>query len=266
LPWVSGRDVCLRPPFPPTCPFPLALQLQNHVMHLREELDREREERNCFQLERDKIHTLWEITRQQLEEKKAELRNKDREMEETEKRHQVEIKLYKQKVKHLLYGHQENLTELKAESTLSVMRAQKDHWAQEMELHKDMRSLKVELKEQELANEAVVKNMRLLEAKYTEKTQMLRDELDLRRKTEIHEVEERKNSQIEELMRFHEKAFRDIKDYYDDITPQNLELINLLKERIGKMKQEKNKLEKEKADALLQNKRLRETQQQAQEL
>lgn len=40
--------------------------------------------------------------------------------------------------------------------------AQKDHRSQEMELRKDMRSLKVELKEQELANEMVVKNLRLV--------------------------------------------------------------------------------------------------------
>lgn len=65
-------------------------------------------------------------------------------------------------MKHLLYEHQENLTELKAEGTLSLKQAQKDHWAQEMELRKDMRSLKVELKEQELASEVVVKSMRLV--------------------------------------------------------------------------------------------------------
>lgn len=58
---------------------------------------------------------------------------------------------------------------------------------------------------------------------------MLRDELDLRRKTEIHEVEERKNSHISELMRNHEKAFSDIKNYYNDITLKNLALISLLK-------------------------------------
>lgn len=62
-------------------------------MRLREELDREREERNYFQLERDKIHTFWEITKRQLEERKSELRNKDREMEDAEERHQVEIKV-----------------------------------------------------------------------------------------------------------------------------------------------------------------------------
>lgn len=58
---------------------------------------------------------------------------------------------------------------------------------------------------------------------------MLRDELELRRKTEIHEVEERKNSQINTLMKNHEKAFSDIKNYYNDITLNNLALINSLK-------------------------------------
>lgn len=62
-------------------------------MRLREELEREREERNYFQLERDKTHSFWEITRRQLEEKRAQLRHKDREMEEAEERHQVEIKV-----------------------------------------------------------------------------------------------------------------------------------------------------------------------------
>ncbi|XP_062442124.1 dynein regulatory complex subunit 4 isoform X4 [Rhea pennata] len=259
-------------------------QLEEHVVRLREELDRERQERNYFQLERDKIHTFWEITRRQLEEKKAELRNKDREMEEAEERHQVEIKVYKQKVKHLLYEHQENLTELKAEGTLSMKRAQKDHWAQEMELRKDVRSLKVELKEQELANEVVVKNMRLkqeeeitqlcsdferqvkeIEAKYNKKMHMLRDELDLRRKTEIHEVEERKNSQINVLMKNHEKAFSDIKNYYNDVTLNNLALINTLKEQMEEMKKKENHLEKEMADMLLQNKQLTDHLQRAQE-
>ena len=96
-------------------------QLEEHIVRLREELDREREERNYFQLERDKVTTFWEITKRQHEEKKAELRNKDREMEEAEERHQVEIKVYKQKVKHLLYEHQNNIAELKAESKCNIL-------------------------------------------------------------------------------------------------------------------------------------------------
>ena len=46
--------------------------------------DAEREERNYFQLERDKINTFWEISKKELEDRKAELRNKDRELEELE--------------------------------------------------------------------------------------------------------------------------------------------------------------------------------------
>ncbi|NXQ82123.1 DRC4 protein, partial [Nyctibius grandis] len=104
-----------------------------------------------------------------------------------------------------------------------------------------------------------------IEAKYAEKMQVLRDELDLRRKTEIHEVEERKNSHISELVRNHEKAFSDMKSYYNDITFKNLALISLLKEQMEEMKKRENHLEKEKADVLLQNKQLKEPLQQAQE-
>lgn len=70
---------------------------------------------------------------------------------------------------------------------------------------------------------------REIEAKYEKKMRTLRDELDLRRKTEIHEIEERKNGQINSLMKNHEKAFSDIKNYYNDITLNNLALINTLK-------------------------------------
>uniref|UniRef100_G1PSP2 Dynein regulatory complex subunit 4 n=2 Tax=Myotis lucifugus TaxID=59463 RepID=G1PSP2_MYOLU len=258
-------------------------QVEGHIGRIREELDREREERNYFQLERDKIHTFWEITRRQLEEKKAELRNKDREMEEAEERHQVEIKVYKQKVKHLLYEHQNNLTEMKAEGTVAMKLAQKEHRTQEGTLRKDMRALKVELKEQELANEVVVKNLRLkhteeitklrndferqvqIEAKYDKKMKMLRDELDLRRKTEIHEVEERKNGQISTLMQRHEEAFTDMKNYYNDITLNNLALINSLKEQMEDMRKKEEHLEKEMLEVSAQNRRLADPLQKARE-
>ncbi|KAM9302437.1 dynein regulatory complex subunit 4 [Gastrophryne carolinensis] len=259
-------------------------QLEEHIVRLREELDREREERNYFQLERDKIHTFWEITRRQLEDKKSELRNKDREMEEAEERHQVEIKVYKQKVKHLLYEHQNNITELKAEGSVAMKLAQKEHHTQEGSLRKDMRGLRVDLKEQELANEMVLKNLKLkqdkeitemrsdferqvkeIEAKYEKKLHMLRDELELRRKTEIHEVEERKNGQINALMKNHEKAFSDIKNYYNDITLNNLALINSLKEQMEEMRKKEDRLEKEMADLQLQNRRLTEPLQKARE-
>lgn len=257
-------------------------QLEAYIERLRTELDREREERNYFQLERDKVNTFWEITKRQLEEKKAELRNKDREMEDAEERHQIEIKVYKQKVKHLLYEHQNNIAELKAESTVALKLSQDNNRGNELDLRKDKRSLKVELKEQELAHEDVIKNLKMshdqqitqlrsdferqakeIEQKYEKKMRALRDELDLRRKTEIHEIEERKNSQINTLMKNHEKAFSDIKNYYNDITLNNLALINSLKEQVEDMKKKEEWMEKQMNEVMAENKRLVEPLQKA---
>lgn len=41
----------------------------------------------------DKINAFWEISKKELEDTRAQLRNKDREMEELEERHEVEIKV-----------------------------------------------------------------------------------------------------------------------------------------------------------------------------
>lgn len=64
-----------------------------HIVILREQLDREREERNYFQLERDKIHSFWDVTKKQLKEVVAQLRNEEKKIEEDEGRHLVEIKV-----------------------------------------------------------------------------------------------------------------------------------------------------------------------------
>lgn len=46
---------------------------------------------------------------------------------------------------------------------------------------------------------------------------------------EVSEVEERKNNHISTLTKNHEKAFTEMKNYYNDITLNNLALISSLK-------------------------------------
>lgn len=133
------------------------------------------------------------------------------------------------------------------------------------EQKKQQKSLKSDLKEIELSHEDLIKNLKqeqdknitklrqeyernLKESqqKYERKMKQLRDDLELRRKNEIHEIEgivfvapfaetylgiERKNAHINELMKKHDKAFQEIKVYYNDITLNNLELIKSLKVR-----------------------------------
>ena len=66
---------------------------------------------------------------------------------------------------------------------------------------------------------------------------LLEEELTLRMKVEIHEIEERKNEHINQLMTNHEQAFREMKVYYNDITRENLELIKVHKEKLAEIKE-----------------------------
>jgi len=53
----------------------------------------------------------------------------------------------------------------------------------------------------------------------------MKEELELKLRVEIHELEERKNLHINELMKNHEEAFAELKNYYNEITRDNLKLI-----------------------------------------
>ena len=71
---------------------------------------------------------------------------------------------------------------------------------------------------------------------YELKLGALQKELSLRMKVEIHEIEERKNQHINDLMINHETAFREMKGYYNDITRENLDIIKGLQERYHDVK------------------------------
>ena len=64
---------------------------------------------------------------------------------------------------------------------------------------------------------------------YEDNLKKLEKDLKLKRKVQIHEIEERKNQHINDLLRNHEDAFRELKEYYNDITEDNLKLIKDLK-------------------------------------
>ncbi|KAM7424042.1 hypothetical protein PAMA_000415 [Pampus argenteus] len=227
-------------------------QLEEHIVHLREELDREREERNYFQLERDKIHTFWEITERQLEEVKAERKNLDKEIEDDEGRHQVEIKVYKQKMKHLLCEHQNTISELKADGLMSTDVMQKEQEQLENELDKRMGGIKIDM--QELDIESLVKELELkhdeimtktrtswekqlteTQAKYEKKMELQQQEMDNIRKSETSEKKDFWSSHITTLIRDHNTVFSDLTALVKGME-QDLDINNSLKEKIQDMK------------------------------
>lgn len=68
-----------------------------------------------------------------------------------------------------------------------------------------------------------------LEQKYEQKLTSQYESLTLKHRMEITEVEERKNAQIANLIKNHENAFNEMKNYYNDITLNNLSLIKSMK-------------------------------------
>merc|ERR1711937_763538 len=206
-------------------------------------------------------------------------------MEEAEERHQVEIKVYKQKAKQLLWEHQNASAELRMQNTLALKNQAQEVTAHEKVIRDEKNDLKIELRTIELAHQdhvaelvsthdKKVTDMREnfegrsneIIAKFEKKMREERDILELRRKTEIHEIEERKNGQIHALMKNHEKQFGDIKNYYNDITLNNLALINSLKEQVEEMKKKGERDEKLMAEVMSQNRKLTEPLEKAREI
>uniref|UniRef100_A0A8C7ZB86 Dynein regulatory complex subunit 4 n=1 Tax=Oryzias sinensis TaxID=183150 RepID=A0A8C7ZB86_9TELE len=140
-------------------------QIEEYIAHLQEELDREMEERNYFQLERDQVHTFGKITAKKLEEVLAEEKILEKGLEEDEEHHLIEIKVYKQKIKHLLCEHQSTISELKEEGLVSIKKLQKELDQLEMEFHKKIKAGMVDI--QELNNDDFERQRLLLQDEVT---------------------------------------------------------------------------------------------------
>lgn len=80
--------------------------------------------------------------------------------------------------------------------------------------------------------EQLERNKKELINNYEQKLAALESELLLRMKVEIHEIEERKNLHINMLMLSHESSFREMKEYFNDITRENLDIIKQLNEKL----------------------------------
>lgn len=265
-------------PVPTISPEELRLQyLRTTCYELECDVEKETRAYNEFQEQREKLGYFWIVEKKNREDKKAELRNKERELQDLDEQHQVTIKVYKQRVKHLLHEHQNQTAKLKAEGEQSVKIKEDGHRISERELKQDKRSYHLELKEKELSHNNLLKSLKGLQdreitslrneferktkemhSKYERRMNIVRNDLDTNRKTDLQKIEDRKNIQISDLMKTHEKAFADIKNYYNDITHNNLDLIKSLKEEVGKLKKDELRQEKVMFEIAQENKRMSE--------
>uniref|UniRef100_A0A1A8K7V8 Dynein regulatory complex subunit 4 n=1 Tax=Nothobranchius kuhntae TaxID=321403 RepID=A0A1A8K7V8_NOTKU len=202
-------------------------QMEEHIAYLREELDREREERNYFQLERDKVATIHEITERKLKEVKAEIKVVQKATEDDKARHEVEIKVYKQKMKHLLCEHQNTISELTADRLLSAEVMQKKQDLLEAELRSKVKAALVDV--QDLDHKTHIEKLELehtkkmaatqedwesqiteAEVKHEECLHLQQEELDDVFKSMTSKQELSWNNHINDLKEIHEKTLKDL--------------------------------------------------------
>merc|ERR1719333_569873 len=223
------------------------------------------------------VNRFYEITKQEVKQIDAELLNMDRQMEMLERDHRGHIKVHEQKVQNLEYEHKNSKRTVTQEGDMGIQKERDIHTDNVVLMNKEKVDIKNQLKEQQLGNEDDVKmlragfakslnklretfetNHRQLESQYEEQVEQLKIDLELKAKVEVHEIEERKNQHINELLFNHQEAFDEIKTYYNDITHDNLQLIRELKDEITGMREREKTNQKRMALLTQENKDLSE--------
>ncbi|VDO07725.1 unnamed protein product, partial [Rodentolepis nana] len=229
-------------------------ELEKFVSRLQEELARERSERNRTALERDKLTQFWEISKQQNEETCGLLRRKERELEDTEERQQMELQIYRQKAKHLMFEYNAKQSDAQQETT-NFINAQSEKARKEVkEILNENSTLKAQMRLKQLESEDIIKLLKSqhetemtslrqdfiqqaeeLEQRLAKKEAQMRADLETQRACEIHATEERKNLHIKQLEMAHDKELNNMRTYYNDITLGNVNVIKTLKENIEEL-------------------------------
>ncbi|XP_077575533.1 dynein regulatory complex subunit 4-like [Stigmatopora nigra] len=208
-------------------------QLEEHIIRLREELEREREEKSFFQLERDKIQNFWKVSERHLEDTQAQLRNRNREKDEADRRHIVEINVYKQKLKHVLSEQHTAVVEKKIESSTAAWLARRQHTDAEIRLRRHSQNVQADAREKKLNSHKCIQELKLkhqvelmehrnnydkriseVEAKYSQKMEQMRRTESEKTAAAILSLEEKMSEHLKLLTEEQHKKFRAAEEFF----------------------------------------------------
>jgi len=250
-------------------------QLKAAVVKLREETAALATERNRVELDRAAVEGFFELSKKELREAELAALAKVRETEQQAENHRIEVKVYQQKVKHLEYEQATALKTAAAELEAESKGEEELHLKKEALLRRDKLALRARTRHLEEAQAEAARQTRLMQekslvklrqefratldalrAKYEGRLASLREDLTLRHRVEVHEVEERKNLHLNQLLRAHDQAFAEIKAYYNNITRANLELITTLKAQVAEANEKQAANQRLMLEIAEENKRL----------
>jgi len=223
--------------------------MKKEALDLQTKLTKLERERNLFQTESDTVQSYHDVTVQNLNDIANEILMTDLEIEKIEDENRVEKRVHMHKVKHLEYQHGKKQEKLRADEVSNINEENKNHVTStqnlvmnkneiQQQLHdldlicyKKIRLLKgvhtTELDKNREHNESELKE--LVEAS-NRRLSDLNDRLEQKEKFHIHEVNERKNLHINDLIENHDSSVDRIKAYYGEVTKENLTEIKKLEE------------------------------------
>lgn len=250
-------------------------QLREEVRKYSKKLTDAKRNRSYYQLDRDQLNQFYKVVQAEVGSTTSAVANLDARMEQLQDVHRNNIRMYVQKVKHLEYDHVHTVQQLEQEGDNLLEEETQFHEAKKSTLKAQKVQLTQKLRKETLAQEEAIRRLKEKQARELEKlrqefdkqhTQLrgdyqnkmsdLKEELALRRKMQIHEVEERKNLHINDLMDNHERAFTEMRNYYNSITRDNLELIKSLKQEMVELRAKAAQNEKTIQAIAVENKKL----------
>lgn len=249
-------------------------ELLQLVKKVKEEIEKERENKLFFKTEGEKIKTYWDIDRNNLEVARAKLR-----LRTVETEHFVEndrkITELRQKVKHVEHDlqedHFENIIENMKEKQAYLTNAKE----QEDELRRDKADLRSSLNQKRFDSETNNQNIEQqttelvrkerenfyrvdqeISIKFERNYELKRNELSTNYSKQMKEVEDDKNKQIQDLLDKHSKELNDMKIYYNDTVLNNVSYIDYLRAKQQQLSERNARKAKELHDLTRENRRM----------
>lgn len=230
-------------------------QLVSILTMLNDEKNEVVNQRSYLQIERDLLENLYKNSESTLKDLESKVLIEEKLLQDAEEKHKAEIRTYLQKLKQLEFENERSMAQIETKGKEYMSEEAKNHQNNLEGFKEEKEELKnrfkqtqqeaiksIHKKEQKIRNmlettkSEFSKELKRYQQKNEENLELLRKELDLKIRTEIHEIEERKNVHINELIKNHEKAFEELKSFYNFITIENLNLIRSQKEELANCK------------------------------
>lgn len=254
-----------------------AVQLREEAEALQTRIAKAAADRAYMQVERDMVSRVLDVCRTDIEAVNSQILLLDIGNEQAAEEHSSKVQAYHHRSLALKAESQTMRDTVKVDSQGNLDQYRQSHsnlltsnLQERIDIDAAMEKEQTE-HDEEIANLQIVyannlvalrqqfeQQHKLLQSQLEARHAALAEELDLRHRVDVHELEERKNQHIADLHSNHQEAFRQIREYYKEITLDNVQLIHKLRADIDKMRLNEKTVQQNNFQLTLENKNMSE--------